>query len=93
MTVTTTALTRAAGLSAVAAGLLFIGVQINHPHMDVAFATTTEYAVRETVKVVMAALALIGITGMYLCQVRRIGVPGLLGYVLFGAGYLVLMSV
>ena len=34
MTITTTTLTRAAGLSAVAAGLLFIAVQINHPHLD-----------------------------------------------------------
>ena len=32
MTITTTKLTRAAGLSAVVGGLLFIAVQINHPH-------------------------------------------------------------
>ena len=41
MTVTTTTLTRAAGVSAVAGGLLFLAVQINHPHPDPAFATTT----------------------------------------------------
>ena len=41
MSVTTTKLTRWAGLSAAAAGLLFIGVQINHPHLDAEFATTT----------------------------------------------------
>jgi len=93
MTLTTTKLTRAAGLSAVAAGLLFIGVQINHPHMDVTFATTTEYTVRETLKVLMAALALTGITGMYLRQVKQTGVLGLIGYLLFGAGYLILMSI
>ena len=52
MTITTTKLTRAAGLAAVAGGLLFIAVQINHPHLDAAFATTTEYAVRETMKIV-----------------------------------------
>lgn len=92
MTITTTKLTRAAGLCAVAAGLLFIGVQINHPHLDAAFATTTEYTVRETVKVLMATLSLIGITGMYLRQVRQIGVLGLLGYVLFAAGYLAIMT-
>ena len=34
MTITTTKLTRAAGLAAVAGGLLFIAVQINHPHLD-----------------------------------------------------------
>jgi hypothetical protein len=93
MTITTTTLTRAAGLAAIAAGLLFIGVQVNHPHVDVTFATTTEFKVRQTLKVLMAALSLIGITGMYLRQVKKIGVLGLLGYVLFGAGYLVMLSV
>jgi hypothetical protein len=39
MTLTTTKLTRAAGLCAVAAGLVFIGVQINHPPLDVTFVT------------------------------------------------------
>ena len=46
MTVTTTILTRAAGLAAVAGGLLFIAVQVNHPLLTAAFTTTTEYAVR-----------------------------------------------
>lgn len=93
MSITTTTLTRTAGLCAVGAGLLFIGVQINHPHLDANFATTTEYTVRQTLKLVMAVLSLIGITGMYLPQVKRMGVLGLLGYVLFGAGYLIMMSV
>jgi hypothetical protein len=35
----------------------------------------------------MCGLALAGITGMYLRQVRQIGVPGLIGYVLLGAFY------
>ncbi len=93
MTITTTKLTRAAGLAAVAGGLLFIAVQIGHPHLDAIFATTTEYAVRETVKIAMAVLSLIGITGIYLRQVRQTGVLGLLGYLLFGAGYLAILSV
>jgi len=93
MTITTTKLTGAAGLCAVAAGLLFIGVQINHPHLDVTFVTTTEWKVRQTMKVLMAVLSLVGITGMYLRQVKETGVLGLLGYLLFGAGYLVMMGV
>ena len=47
---------------------------------------------RNSLKVLMAALALAGITGMYLRQVKQIGVLGLLGYLLFGAGYLLIMS-
>jgi hypothetical protein len=93
MTVTPTTLTRAAGLSAVAAGLLFIGVQINHPHLDLALVSTTEWKVRQTMKVLFAALSLAGITGMYLRQVKQIGVLGLLGYVVFSVGYLAMMSV
>ena len=93
MTVTTTKLTRAAGLSAVVGGLLFIAVQINHPLLNAAFTTTTEYAVRETMKILMAVFSLIGITGIYLRQVRQTGLLGLIGYLLFGAGYLAIMSV
>jgi hypothetical protein len=91
--ITERTLSRSAGVAAAAAGLIFIGVQINHPHMDVTAVTTTEWAVRNSLKVLMAALALAGITGMYLRQVRQSGVLGLLGYLLFSAGYLVIMSV
>jgi hypothetical protein len=93
MTVTATTLTRAAGVSAVAAGLLFIGVQINHPHLDVGLVTTTEWTVRQSVKVAMTVLSLAGITGVYLRQVRQSRRLGLLGYLLFSAGYLVMMSI
>ena len=92
MTITTTTLTRAAGAAAVAAGLIFIGVQINHPHLDITSITTTEVVLRNSLKVLMAALALAGITGMYLSQVRRNGVLGLIGYLVLSVGYLSIMS-
>ena len=88
MTITTTTLTRAAGLSAVVGGLLFIAVQINHPLLNASFTTTTEYAVRETMKIFMALFSLIGVTGIYLRQVRQVGVLGLIGYVVLSVGYL-----
>ena len=93
MSITATKLTRAAGLCAIAAGLLFAAVQINHPHLDANFVTTTEWTVRQSMKVLMAALALVGITGMYLRQIKETGVLGLIGYVLFSAGYLTMLSV
>ena len=83
MTITPNLLTRWAGLAAVAAGAIFIGVQINHPYLDATSITTTEVVVRDSLKVLMAALALVGITGMYLRQVRQTGVLGLVGYVLY----------
>ncbi len=91
MSLTPTTLTRAAAASAVAAGLIFIGVQVNHPHLDATSITTVDLAVRSSLKVLMAALALAGITGMYLRQVKQIGVLGLIGFLLFAANYLVIM--
>jgi hypothetical protein len=93
MTITTTTLTRAAGLAAVAGGLMYIGVQINHPTVDLTLVTTTEWKIRQAMKLLFASLSLAGITGMYLRQVTKAGVLGLLGYVLFAAGFLVMMSV
>lgn len=93
MTVTRSTLIRSAAVAAVAAGLIFIGVQIDHPHSDVDAVATTEWVVRNSLKVLMAALALAGITGMYLRQVKQVGLLGLLGYLVFGVGYLTVMCV
>jgi hypothetical protein len=92
MTITPATLIRSAGVAAVASGAIFIGVQLNHPHLDVAAVDTTEWAVRSSLKVLMAALALVGITGMYLHQVTKMGRLGLIGYLLFGANYLVIVA-
>ena len=91
-TITTTTLIRAAGVAAVVGGLLYIGVQINHPHLDLAFISTTEWKVRQTMKMLFAALSLAGITGMYLRQVKRSGVLGLIGYLVLATGFLVMFS-
>jgi hypothetical protein len=91
MTITPTGLIRGAGLAAVAAGAIFIGVNIGHPHLDATSVTTTDVIIRNSLKVLMAALGLAGITGMYLSQVRRNGLLGLIGYLVFAAGYLLLM--
>src|SRR4051794_35836311 len=92
MTITTTTLFRTAGAAAVLAGLIFIGVQINHPYLDATSITTTDVMARNSLKMLMAALALAGITGVYLRQVPEMGVLGLLGYVLFAAGYLSMLG-
>jgi hypothetical protein len=93
MTVTTAGLTRAAGIAAAIAGTIFIAVQINHPPMEAASVELTQWVVRSCAKAVMAALVLAGITGMYLRQFRRVGLLGLAGYLIFAAGYLILLSV
>ena len=93
MPITTTTLTRAGGLAAVAAGTLFIAVQVKHPEITLDFVRTTQWKVRQGMKVAMAVLALAGIAGMYLRQVRQMGVLGLVGYLLFSLGYLALLCV
>jgi hypothetical protein len=92
MAITTTKVTAFSGLCAATAGAIFIGVQIGHPHLDSTSIQTTEMAVRGTAKVLMAVLSLVGITGMYLSQVRRIGRLGLAGYVVLAVGYLCIMG-
>ena len=93
MTVTATGLTKAAGAAAAAAGVIFIAVQIGHPATGSFTTETTQWVVRECAKIVMIALALAGITGMYSRQYRQAGLLGLVGYLLFAAGYLALFSV
>ena len=41
----------------------------------------------------MSALPLTGITDMYPSQVKRMGVLGLIGNLVFGAGYLIVMRI
>lgn len=89
--VTTSGLTRAAAVAAMAAGTIFIGVQIGHPQLTPSSITSTNVSIREYLKVVFAVLAVAGITGMYLNQVRRNGTVGLIGYLLLAVGYLSIM--
>jgi hypothetical protein len=93
MNITATGLTKAAGAAAAVAGSIFIAVQIKHPATDAFTTETTQWVTREIAKIVMVALALAGITGMYLRQYRQAGVLGVIGYLLFSAGYLALFSI
>jgi hypothetical protein len=90
MTITPSTLTRAAAAAAVGAGVLFIGIQIGHPHFDATTVATTEVVVRDCLKMLMAVLSLVAITGMYLSQIGRNGVLGLLGYLVLGGCYLLM---
>ncbi len=93
MNLTASRLTATAGLCAAAAGAIFIGVQINHPPADVAHLVTTEMLVRESAKVLMCVLALIGFTGMFLRHRSRFGALGLAGFSLLTVGYLGIFAV
>jgi len=70
---------------------MFVGVQIGHPDLDTTSISTTDVYVRDQLKILMAVLGLVGITGMYLSQIRKNGLLGLIGYVVLAAAYLLIM--
>ncbi len=92
MTVTTTGLTKGAGIAAAAAGTIFMAVQIGHPAFDAYLTDTHEWVIRCFAKAVMTVLALVGLTGIYLYQVRQLRVLGLIGYIVFSLGYLMMFA-
>src|SRR3954451_6987773 len=92
MSLTSNRLTATAGLCAAAAGAIFIGVQINHPPADVAHIVTTDILLRESAKVLMCVLALVGLTGMFLRHRSRFGVLGVAGFSLLTVGYLAMFA-
>jgi hypothetical protein len=92
MTVSTARLGQAAGVAAAVAGTIFVLVQINHPATVGASVVTTDWFVRSTAKTIMSALALAGITAMYLRQRPKVGLLGLAGYLLLSFGYLVMLG-
>ena len=93
MAITTAKLGRAAGLAAIGAGLLYILVQLIHPEENVDHVTTTAWTVTHLLTGAMCILGLIGISGMYFRQVREMGILGLVGYLLFGAFFLIALMV
>jgi hypothetical protein len=91
MSISTTRITRTAGLCSAAAGAIFVGVQINHPPADVAHLVTTEMTIRMTAKVLFCALALAGLAGMFLRHRHQFGRLGRAGYALVSVGFLAML--
>jgi hypothetical protein len=58
-------------LSAIVAGFLYILVQFVYPHEEPANVATTGWAVTHILTLLMALLAIIGVSGMYLRQVKQ----------------------
>ena len=94
MNVTTTGLTRAAGAAAAVAGAIFIGVQINHPPMDVVLGRHDRVGVAQH-RQGRHGRPRAGRHHRHVpaARYRKIGVLGLVGYLLFSAGYLVILGI
>jgi hypothetical protein len=84
MKTTPSNLIRWAGLSAVAGGILFVGIQPIHPPDILSSFTTSTWAIVHYVGVVMCFLILLGITGIYARQAKEAGWLGLAGFLMFG---------
>jgi hypothetical protein len=82
MKISASSLIRWAGLSAMAAGIIFAGIQPIHPPDVLSSVTTSAWAIITTLKTLMCLLFLIGITGLYARQVERAGWLGLAGFLL-----------
>ncbi len=91
-TVTASRLTAAAGVCAAVAGALYAGVQINHPAADLAHITSTDLRIREVAKMTMAALAILGFTGMLVRNRRKLGLFGVFSYALLVVGYFAMFA-
>lgn len=84
MRVTNSALTRTAAIAAAFAGLIYIVIQFIHPADAIASLSGQTWVNVHILSFGEAVLALVGVTGIYLRQVRQLGVLGLIGYLMFG---------
>lgn len=87
MKITDSTLIRWAGLAAVAAGVIFAGIQPIHPPDVLASVTTSAWAIIMPVKIAMCLLFLVGITGIYTRQAKESGWLGLAGFLLLNLSW------
>lgn len=79
---TAATLIRWTGLAALAAGVIFAGIQPFHPPDVVASVTAGTWAILTPVKTAMCFLFLLGLAGLYARQVGQAGWLGLAGFLL-----------
>ena len=82
MKVTAPTLIRWSGLAAIAAGLIFAGIQPIHPPDVVASVTTNLWTVIIGLKFLMCLFFLVGVTGIYARQADKAGWLGFAGFAL-----------
>lgn len=87
MKITTQTLIRWSGIAAIAAGLIFAGIQPIHPADELASVTTSLWAVIIGLKFAMCLFFLIGFTGLYARQAERAGWLGLAGFALLTVSF------
>ncbi|HEY0602829.1 MAG TPA: hypothetical protein VGD58_07955 [Herpetosiphonaceae bacterium] len=91
MKITASNLIRWAGVSAMAAGIIFAGIQPIHPPDVLASVNTSAFIIITSLKTIMSLFGLFGIAGLYARQVEETGWLGLAGYLLISIFYAVQM--
>jgi hypothetical protein len=87
MKITNIGLIRIAGLAAVAAGIIFAGIQPIHPPDEVASVTTGFWALIIGLKFAMCLFFLVGFAGIYARQAEKAGWLGLAGFALLTVSF------
>jgi hypothetical protein len=83
----TKTLIRWTGLAAMAAGIIFAGIQPIHPLDVLESVTTSRWVIIESLKTAMCLFGLLGMTGLYARQAKEVGWLGLGSYLLFSLFY------
>ena len=91
MKITTSKVIRWAGLSAMASGLIFAGIQPIHPPDVLASVNTSAFIIITSLKTMMCLFGLFGIAGLYARQVEETGWLGLGGFLVLTIFYAVQM--
>lgn len=89
MKITASGLIRGTGIAAMAAGIIYAGIQPIHPTDTLSSVTTTAWAIITPLKTVMCLLFLLGLAGIYARQVEKAGWLGLAGFLLFSLSWAV----
>ncbi len=92
MKLTSEHLIRAAGLSALVAGICYVLVGIFHPANIPSSVTTTRWEVVHVLACAMCFFGVLGVTGLYARQAARTGWLGLIGYLMLELWLVLIMG-
>jgi hypothetical protein len=87
MNITSSNLIRVCGLALVPAGIVFAGIQPIHPPDVVESVTTPAWVIITSLKYVMSVLFVVGITGLYARQVEKVGLFGLVAFLVLATSW------
>ncbi|WP_246628114.1 hypothetical protein [Paenibacillus oenotherae] len=90
--VTTAELIRCSGVFAIGAGMLYIIIQLIHPSEQISSVNTNSWMLVAWLTMGMSLFSLIGLSGIYLRQVKEAGWLGLIGFFIFSLFWILSMA-